>query len=637
MGPYILTDSIMLLQDEKWIHEAPRLDPDERLTTQFEIAFTQMEQENFNGHVTTAKNRLLDCYLTVQTLSDRNATTQRLETETPSTALAHYIAQTMLNAGISSKTRPSHLFTLKFANRTVPQHSSNRPPPDPPPITMRMDHRGPIFFQFLSDHYQATVYEFSSLGKARKYSPRNCSKTTKSIGFLKAADHVQTNIEYLVLGIAVHATPRLHPPQEALPIAFTDSEHPTPATHREHGRTRGGKGRKRDAEWIDLEEAVLISTYEDHCKEFINTEVEKRASILQKKLQANSHSQSIKDTELAVLTKTWLERTKSPINFQGFVASVKDEFGFPHVTEDTVRNKFRTGCVDVWKQVVQDHLQPRWGQVMENVVVGSQYVVNRGGRIRSAAVSHQSSSSGSSSGPTSIFEKRTGQSETGAGYMDKDEHQDNDGEEDNDDNEDGSQQYRSVTVTLSQILRPDLQHELGHVVDALNSRQDTMTDLMSNAAVMGQKIILLAARQFDIENAKGFLLADLFPDGFQPRVSDVSLSTHQVPITPLDADVVRWIEQEDQSKEACDLRDIFSAEAFRFFIARNLGVNSGQQDKDGNDKLNFSEEHPFWQEVSDCLRKLSTKHPSTPPKDHPLYGLKQTINAFTKDLAQDFQ
>lgn len=254
----------MLLQDEKWIHEAPRLDPDERLTTQFEIAFTQMEQENFNGHVTTAKNRLLDCYLTVQTLSDRNATTQRLETETPSTALAHYIAQTMLNAGISTKTRPSHLFTLKFANRTVPQHSSNRPPPDPPPITMRMDHRGPIFFQFLSDHYQAIVYEFSSLGKARKYSPRNCSKTTKSIGFLKAADHVQTNIEYLVLGITVHATPRLRPPQEVLPIAFTDSEHPTPATHREHGRTHGGKGRKRDAEWIDLEEAVLISTYEDH-------------------------------------------------------------------------------------------------------------------------------------------------------------------------------------------------------------------------------------------------------------------------------------------------------------------------------------------------------------------------------------
>src|SRR5689334_13437107 len=108
----------------------------------------------------------------------------------------------------------------------------------------------------------------------------------------------------------------------------------------------------------------FISVAFCYSKEFINTEVEKRASILQKKkLQANSHSQSIKDSELAVLTKTWLERTKSPINFQGFVAAVKDELGFPHVTEATVRSKFRTGCVDVWRQVVQDHLQPRWGQV----------------------------------------------------------------------------------------------------------------------------------------------------------------------------------------------------------------------------------------------------------------------------------
>ncbi|OAQ35881.1 hypothetical protein K457DRAFT_13115, partial [Linnemannia elongata AG-77] len=492
MDPYILTDSIMLLQDEDWIHEAPRLDPDERLTTQFEIAFTQMEQENFNGHVTTAKNRLLDCYLTVQTLSDRNATTQRLETETPSTALAHYIAQTMLNAGISTKKRPSHLFTLKFANRTVPQHSSNRPPPDSPPITMRMDHRGPIFFQFLSDHYQATVYEFSSLGKARKYSPRNCSKTTKSIGFLKAADHVQTNIEYLVLGIAVHATPRLHPLKKPCrsPLLTVNIQRLRPI----------------------VSTAVPIA-------EFINTEVEKRASILQKKkLQANSHSQSIKDTELAVLTKTWLERTKSPINFQGFVAAVKDELGFPHVTEGTVRISSGRDALMFGDKSSKTIFSLDGGKLWRTSL-SDPSIVNRGGRIRSAAVSHQLFSSGSSSGSTTIFEKRTGQSETGAGYMDKDEHQDNDGEEDkdNEDNEDGSQQYRSITVTLSQILRPDLQHELGHVVDALNSRQDTMTDLMSNAAVMGQKIILLAARQFDIENAKGFLLADLFPDGFQPR------------------------------------------------------------------------------------------------------------------------
>jgi len=96
--------------------------------------------------------------------------------------------------------------------------------------------------------------------------------------------------------------------------------------------------------------------------------------------------------------------------------------------------------------------------------------------------------------------------------------------------------------------------------------------------------------------------------------------------------MIRWVEdQEDHSKKAKDLRHILSAEAFRFFIARNMGVNSGQQDK------TISGEHPFWQDVSDTVRKLSAGQFSPPPKDHPLYGLKQTINAFARDLAQDFQ
>ncbi|KAF9109095.1 hypothetical protein BGX30_008527, partial [Mortierella sp. GBA39] len=179
---------------------------------------------------------------------------------------------------------------------------------------------------------------------------------------------------------------------------------------------------------------------------------------------------------------------------------------------------------------------------MENVIVGSQCVADRGGRTRSAAVSHLSSSSGPSSGSTSSLQKRTGQSGTGAdaGYMDVDEE-----DQDSDDNEDSSQQYQSITVTLNQILRPDLQQELQHVVDALDSRQDTMTDLMSDAAVLGQKIVLLAARQFGVDNAEEFPLGDLLPDGFQPRVSGVTLSTHRVPIAPLDADMARWIEEQE--------------------------------------------------------------------------------------------
>jgi hypothetical protein len=99
------------------------------------------------------------------------------------------------------------------------------------------------------------------------------------------------------------------------------------------------------------------------------------------------------------------------------------------------------------------------------------------------------------------------------------------------------------------------------------------------------------------------------PEDFQSRVSGVTLPDFRIPIAPLDATITRWIEeQKDHSKKAKDLRSILSAEAFRFFIARNMGVNSGQQDK------NISVEHQFWQDVSDTVRNLSAEHSSPPPQ-----------------------
>lgn len=157
----------------------------------------------------------------------------------------------------------------------------------------------------------------------------------------------------------------------------------------------------------------------------------------------------------------------------------------PQLTEGMVRKKVGRDVVDVWRQVVRDHLQHRWRQVMEDVIVGSELL-----------------------GSTSALQERTVKSGAGIAstYMnmevdnddDDDEEDQDSGEEeeqndDDDHNEGGSGQYRAITATLSQILRPGMQEDFHHIVDALDSRQDTMTDLMSNAAVMGQKIVLLVS------------------------------------------------------------------------------------------------------------------------------------------------
>ncbi|KAG0278777.1 hypothetical protein BGZ97_009686, partial [Linnemannia gamsii] len=406
----------------------------------------------------------------------------------------------MLNTGIVNLSRPNHSFSLRIMDQNPSEVASNRPVPDPPPTSLPLDHRGPIFFQFLSDHFEANVYVFTSLGKAQKFTPRYPCETTRSVAFLKAADHVQTVVEYLVLGFAIHATPRREPADRTSLATFMDTEHPTPAVYREHSRPHGGKGKKRDPEWRDLQKSVLISVYEDHCKDFIDTEILKHISALQKmKAKANSIPQQVKDTELATLTTKWLARTRSPIAFKRFVTAVRLEVRMPQLTEDMVREKIGSNVVDIWRQVVRDHLQPRWCQVMEDVIVGSKYDANRGGQTRPGAVAHVSTSSTPLfGGSTSYLQERTVESGTGvaSGCMDLDEDQSSDEEEeeqadDDDYYEDGSRQYRAVTTTLSQILRPDLQEDLDHIVDALHSRQDTMTDLMSNAAVMGQKIVLL--------------------------------------------------------------------------------------------------------------------------------------------------
>ncbi|KAG0280383.1 hypothetical protein BGZ95_010295 [Linnemannia exigua] len=313
-----------------------------------------------------------------------------------------------------------------------------------------------------------------------------------------------------------------------------DTELPIPDPFREYDRPHGNKGKKRDAEWGVLEKTVLVNLYEDHCTDFINAKIEKRAGVLSQhktKKKSNKNIPSLKDTELALLTKSWLERAKSPINFKRFVAAVRTELRSSYLTEDMVRKKSEKVSLTFGGKS-SESLQPRWEETMGNVIVRSQHVPKGSERMRSAAASHFSSISS-----TSNLLKRTGQSGTGenGGCMDVGEDKGNDGDGDKDDKDDEDAKYSdwTFTRTSNMLLTPWFPDKT----------------LTSDATVLGQNIILL--------------------------------------------------EKENQTKKAKDLRNILSAEAFRFFIARNLGANSGQQDDNNKDKENVSVERPFWQDVSD--------------------------------------
>ncbi|KAF9125037.1 hypothetical protein BGX30_000636, partial [Mortierella sp. GBA39] len=134
-----LTELLYISHDQEWLARAPAPMDDTSHQYQLDEAFHALKDTEFTGDVADVKARLLDKQLAIETLSDRNATSAQLQQTSPLTAFPHYVAETLLNAGIRmqggrNQSGILHGFALNIKGPNE-HHSHQDVDPDPPPST----------------------------------------------------------------------------------------------------------------------------------------------------------------------------------------------------------------------------------------------------------------------------------------------------------------------------------------------------------------------------------------------------------------------------------------------------------------------------------------------------------------------
>ncbi|KAG9070781.1 hypothetical protein KI688_008321 [Linnemannia hyalina] len=620
-------------------------------------AFHALKDTEFTGDVTDVKARLLDKLLAIETLSDRNATSAQLQQTSPLTAFPHYVAETLLNAGIrmqggrnQSGILPGFALNIKGPNE---HHSHQDVDPDPPPSTvlsLRLDHRGPLLFEFLARHFNCIIYEFTSVGTVDRFAPGDDKTPCFSMGFLRACDGIGTPVEYFVLGPARHAEPR--PSSTPSPPApFYDPQHPHPAILR-HGK-RARKGAKRDRELTEFDDSAAIELYASACRHrldnFILAEADKIRKMSPKSNPKNRNA-IMQDLKARLMTKP---HTPDGV-FMEYMELMQKELNNTEITRRMAEGKLGKGPVRIWRRVVSDDMEVQWKETVDGVVQGSDYQPKGKKAMGSAARNNVASSESKAMTPLVGSSSTTTPRPSGdmvdkaSVDMDKDMDVDDGGESnfvdlgsksDADEDDAGpSNGYQSFTMTLLQSLRPDLHEQHDEIAEILEAKQDIASDFASDVTLLGRKVVLEAGLQFKGRTDDGFLLSQIFPAGFQSRLPNVDLDTVRVPVAALDPELERLIETKDDTPRGKDVRSILSSVALSFLSVRHLGVHADEDNTSGNRSTSSPVDHTFWQDLSDSIRASSPSAPSPniDTNSHPLTNFSKTTRAMLNDISSNF-
>ncbi|KAK3824058.1 MAG: hypothetical protein J3R72DRAFT_496988 [Linnemannia gamsii] len=203
---------------------------------QLDEPFHTVKDTEFTGDVTDVKAQLLENLLTTETLSDRNATSAQLQQTVPLTTFPHYVAETLLNAGIRTQGDRNQIPGEAFQ----PSHLR-------------------VYLSWAMD----------------KFAPGEDKAPRFSMGFLRACDRIGTIVEYFVSALLVIQIPV---PPLRLPLAsFYDPQHSHCATLRYHSRTSNGTEQVRELTAFD--DSAAIELYAPACRHqldnFIHAEADK--------------------------------------------------------------------------------------------------------------------------------------------------------------------------------------------------------------------------------------------------------------------------------------------------------------------------------------------------------------------------
>lgn len=446
--------------------------------------------------------------------------------------------------------------------------------------------RSNLLFVHLSNILCINIFIFSSRAKPRAYT----ADSSSSIAFFHRVDSFHGTSEYCVIAPSSHIPGSDRVLLPAPPPTFQSPVEV--ATFRRGSRTNLQSTKKKVVS-PDLQ--TCINALDRICADRVATDIRKAVKdIMSKKKFKNGESrESLLATKGPELKHDMMARTSVPRgtlqNALGLLRQEQDLdpcFGYVHL-----RRLLLDGVnLTAWIRAVESSFDMSWQQELE----------------QASEEDHQRQ--------VKVEEKE-------------------------DDSKD--EQIRTCTVTLKQILRPDLMEDYSDIVEIAEGRQRAISNTVDELCVLIQKTLLVVTSGVLYDDVSSqspkdpFDITQLFPSWFTFR-SDINPLINIAQLPPrLQTDIEAGIKK---PKSQDDLAHLFSQDHIQFLHSQFLSPRREHNSVEGSSKGHaVSEEagslvrgkHELWSKAAEVVRESSSTAdiPASPQ------GMTTTINEHIRLLS----
>ncbi|KAF9271926.1 hypothetical protein BGZ68_002894, partial [Mortierella alpina] len=509
----------------------------------------------------------------------------------PTNGTAHRIADTLLNFSTrkraDKRTYPS---PYKPLLRLGPGITS---PNFPVPTGSR------LLLWCLAQKLHINIFLFSTRSKPHFFGYNGLGGTNTSIGFLHHVDSFHGTSEYLVLGHS--RTPPvpgiLQPVQPVQPTLYHSSVPPA--------SIRVGRARRTTRLISNISRDVCDEAITAACTTQLKEMLANKAKEVVKKIP-KSDRKARKESGLAykqeLLDKKALPRNtkEEAVRTMRRNQVVDDSFDVQNLTY--VQQRVGGNNIAIWTEVVEDKFSGFWREALETADKEKEKQ-----------------------------EKQAKEKQKGKGKKKDDGGDGGDGTDDEAAQlAKDKESLRTCSVTLQQILRPDLKHQFDAVRDSIESKQIAITDDMTELSILLQKAVVVLAGgnlhggQWSTTGPTALDVAHLLPNQFRARNPAVQsvLQIGQIP-DGLQASLETALETPKAvDNEESDLALLHSHKFLQYIHTSFLGAT-------GNTSASKLA-HPLWERIAVALQA------SSPPNTKAPSGLSSTITESIRELSIAF-
>ncbi|KAF9944165.1 hypothetical protein BGZ70_004974, partial [Mortierella alpina] len=420
----------------------------------------------------------------------------------------------------------------------------------------------------LAKSLQITIVLFSMSKKTHVFA---VERPRATIGFLHRIDSYHGTSEFLVL--TKTRTP---------PVSRISVDPPPAVTYGIDVATIKGATDGTNRPKHNVSKEQCRQGIREACVQMLREMADKKAGDVVKKPKLlpgqteaqfrKSQGDEFRNTELS---RTRLPRGVVPKSALWLRAKLSLADSFTSVTIEHIQgNSDRSNNISIWREVVETQCDGLWNAALLKVE-----------KDQKAGKSKQPSSSrpsGAGRGPLATETEEV--EEIVEQEADKEK-----------------EDLRTCTVTLRNVLQPDIVHHMDDLVKAVEEKQGLVTDDISDlAAIANMAVLRIAAGDAFMDSAasKTLDIMDILPRGFQPRCQMSS----QVDVAPIPEGFQDFLEEaidkKTGSKDLLDAAGLLSQDFLQYLHTRFLGPRGTSEDA--------KNKHPLWERIASAIEASLT-------------------------------